>query len=89
MISKVMNISKTMTIKEAAAVWNDPRADFLEKWGEMFNLRLDEITQDHLVKYQKERIQESPQCIVDVEVRALTELLKHAGLGQLRGAELA
>ena len=78
-----------MTIKEAAAVWNDPRADFLEKWGEMFNLRLDEITQDHLVNYQRERIQESAQCIVDVEVRALTELLKHAGLGQLRGPELA
>jgi len=84
-----MNISKTMTIKEAAAVWNDPRADFLEKWGEMFNVRLDEITQDHLVHYQRERIQESAQCIVDVEVRALTELLKHAGLAQLRGHELA
>ena len=83
-----MNISKTMTIKEAAAVWNDPRADFLEKWGERLNVRLDEITQDHLAKYQRERIGESPQCIVDVEVRALTELLKHAGLGRLRDHEV-
>ena len=86
---KVMNISKTMTIKEAAAVWNDPRADFLEKWGETLTVRLDEITQDHLAKYQRERIRESPQCIVDVEVRALTELLKHAGLRRLRGGEVA
>ena len=85
---KVMNISKTMTIKEAAAVWNDPRADFLEKWGERLNVRLDEITQDHLAKYQRERIRESPQCIVDVEVRALTELLKRAGLGRLRDHEV-
>ncbi len=78
-----------MTIKEAAAVWNDPRADFLEKWGERLNVRLDEITQGHLAKYQGERILESPQCIVDVEVRALTELLKHAGLDQLRSDEVA
>jgi hypothetical protein len=84
-----MKISKTMTIKEAAAVWNDPRADFLEKWGEMLNVRLCEITQDHLTKYRRERIRESPQCIVDVEVRALTELLKHAGLSRLRGDEVA
>jgi hypothetical protein len=88
-ISKVMKISKTMTIKEAAAVWNDPRADFLEKWGEMLNVQLDEITRDHLTKYQRERIRESPQCIVDVEVRALTELLKHAGLSRLTGDEVA
>jgi len=84
-----MNISKTMTIKEAAAVWNDPRADFLDRWGEMVNVRLEEITQDHLVKYQGERILESPQCIVDVEVRALNELLRHAGLGRLRDHEVA
>jgi hypothetical protein len=88
-ISKAMKISKTMTIKEAAAVWNDPRADFLEKWGEMLNVQLDEITRDHLAKYQRERIRESPQCIVDVEMRALTELLKHAGLSRLTGDEVA
>jgi hypothetical protein len=41
------------------------------------------------VKYQRERIRESPQCIVDVEVRALTQLLKHAGLGRIRDHELA
>ena len=84
-----MNISKTMTIKEAAAVWNDPRADFLERWGEMFDVRLEEITQYHLMKYQMRRVQESPQCIVDVEMRALSELLKYAGLGGSRGRESA
>jgi hypothetical protein len=82
-ISNVMNVSKTMTIKEAAAVWNDPRADFLERWGDMFDVRLEEITQYHLMKYQVQRFSESPQSIVDVEMRSLIALLKHVGLNGL------
>jgi hypothetical protein len=76
-------ISKTMTIKEAAAVWNNPRADYLERWTQMFSVRLEEITPDHIVKYQVDRAHESPQCIVDVELRALRALLKDVGLSGL------
>jgi hypothetical protein len=75
-----MDISKTMTIKDAAAVWRNPRADFLERWGEMFDLRLEEIRPGHIMKYQTDRAREKPQCIVDVELRALTVLLKYVGL---------
>jgi hypothetical protein len=79
-----MTISKTMTIKEAAASWDDPRAGFLERWGEMFDLRLEEVTQEHLAKYQIDRSRESAECIVNVEVRALTLLLKCVGINGLR-----
>jgi hypothetical protein len=86
LFSNVMNVSKTMTIKEAAALWNDPRADFLERWGEMFDVRLEDITQYHLMKFQVQRFSESPQSTVDVEMRSLLALLKYAGL---RGWESA
>jgi hypothetical protein len=85
-ISNVMNVSKTMTIKEAAAVWNDPRADFLERWGDMFDVRLEDITQYHLMKYQVQRFSETPQSIVDVEMRCLIALLKHAGISRWESA---
>jgi hypothetical protein len=85
-ISNGMNVSKTMTIKEAAAVWNDPRADFLQRWGDMFDVRLEEITQYHLMRYQVQRFTESPQQIVDVEMRSLIALLKHAGLSRWQSA---
>ena len=86
LISKVTNVSKTMTIKEAAALWNDPRADFLERWGEMFDVRLEEITQYHLMKFQVQRFTETPQSTVDVEMRSLIALLKHAGLKRWESA---
>jgi hypothetical protein len=73
-------ISKTMTIKEAAAVWNNPRTDFLDRWAQMFDVRLEEITHEHIVKYKNDRARESPQCMVEVELRALNALLKDAGL---------
>jgi hypothetical protein len=76
------DISKTMTIKEAAAVWDNPRVDFLERWGEMFDLRLEEITPDHMMKYQTDRTRETAQSIVDVELRALAVLLKDVGLSR-------
>jgi hypothetical protein len=85
-IANGMNVSKTMTIKEAAAVWNDPRADFLARWGDMFDVRLEEITQYHLMRYQVQRFTESPQQIVDVEMRSLIALLKHAGLSRWQSA---
>src|SRR6202012_2193930 len=53
-----------MTIKEAAALWNDPRADFLERWGEMFDVRLEDITQYHMMKFQVQRFSETPQSTV-------------------------
>jgi Glycosyl transferases group 1 len=76
-------LSKTMTIKEAAAVWNNPRADFLDRWAQMFGVRLEEITPGHIVKYQNDRARESPQCVVDVELKALSALLKDVGLSGL------
>ena len=82
----VMNISKTMTIKEAAAVWNDPPADFLERWADMFDVRLEDITQYHLMRYQVQRFSESPQSTVDVEMRSLIALLKYAGLRRWESA---
>jgi hypothetical protein len=75
-----------MTIKEAAALWNDPRADFLERWGEMFGVRLEEITQYHLMKFQVQRFTETPQSTVDVEMRALIALLKHVGISRWESA---
>jgi hypothetical protein len=75
-----------MTIKEAAALWNGPRADFLERWGGMFDVRLEDITQYHLMKFQVQRFSESPQSTVDVEMRSLIALLKHAGLGRWESA---
>ena len=75
-----------MTIKEAAALWNDHRADFLDRWGEMFDVRLEEITHYHLMKFQVQRFSESPQSTVDVEMRSLIALLKHAGLKRWESA---
>jgi len=66
----------------AAALWNDPRADFLERWGEMFDVRLEEVTQYHLMKFQVQRFSESPQSTVDVEMRSLIALLKHVGISR-------
>lgn len=71
-----------MTVKEAAAVWENPRADFLERWGEMFDLRLKDITPEHMRKYQADRARETSQSILDVELRALILLLKDVGLSR-------
>jgi hypothetical protein len=76
-------LSKTMTIREAAAVWNNPRADFLDRWAGMFAIRLEEIRPEHIAEYQNDRARESPQCMVDVELRALNALLKDVGLDVL------
>jgi hypothetical protein len=48
----------------------------------MFDVRLEDITQYHLMKYQVQRFSESPQSTVDVEMRSLLSLLKHAGLSR-------
>jgi hypothetical protein len=84
---QVMKPSKTMTVREAAAVWNNPRADFLERWGGMFDLRLEQITPGHMMKYQMDRSRETALSIVDVELRALTELLKLVGLPEVGAAK--
>ncbi len=52
----------------------------------MFDVRLEEITQYHLMRYQVQRFTESPQPIVDVEMRSLIALLKHAGLSRWQSA---
>lgn len=52
----------------------------------MFDVRLEDITQYHLMKYQVQRFSESPQSIVDVEMRSLIALLKYAGLSRWESA---
>lgn len=33
----------------------------------MFGVRLEELTRDHMIKYETVRVNESPRCIVDVD----------------------
>ena len=49
----------------------------------MFAMSLEEIRPEHIAEYQNDRARESPQCVVDVELRALNALLKDVGLGGL------
>ena len=77
---QVMDISNTMTIKEAASVWDNPRADFLEK--RRGNVRLaagGDIPRPHH-EISNGLTGETSQSMVDVELRALTVLLKDVGL---------
>jgi hypothetical protein len=71
----------TMTIREAAALWSDPRSELLKRWAEAFGVTLAELHPGHFVTYQKDRGQETSSAQVDAEVAALLELLKQLGLG--------
>jgi hypothetical protein len=71
----------TMTIKEAAANWEDPRREQLGRWGETFGVPLQELHPGHVVTYQKDRSEEASASQVDAEVGALLALLKQIGLG--------
>jgi hypothetical protein len=75
------NIAGTMTIREAAARWSDPRKDNLKRWAETFGVPLQELHPGHVVTYRKDRGEETTSSQVDAEVEALLALLKQIGLG--------
>jgi hypothetical protein len=81
MYPKNEEIIGTMTIKEAAALWADPRREHLKRWGETFGVPLQELHPGHVVTYQKDRGEEATASQVDAEVGALLALLKQIGLG--------
>lgn len=72
----------TMTIREAVALWSDPRSELLKRWAETFGVPLQELHPGHVMTYQMDRGEEVPASQVDVEVGALLALLKEIGLGQ-------
>ena len=72
----------TMTIREAAALWSDPRSQHLKRWAETFGVTLGELHPGHVVTYQKDRGEETTTSQVDAEVSALVALLKGIGLGE-------
>jgi hypothetical protein len=78
-----MQILATMTVREAAPLWDDPRHVHLEKWAERFGIRLDEFHSGHIVTYERERLDDKvTYSEVWTEVCALRALLKHVGLGE-------
>jgi len=81
MSTKKEEIVGTMTIKEAAANWEDPRRQHLKRWGETFGVPLQELHPGHVVTYQNDRGDETTAAQVDAEVSALLALLKQIGLG--------
>ncbi len=76
-------ILKTMTVRQAAAIWEDERSVHLKRWGETFEVPLDEFHYGHIVTYEQDRLGEKVSYpVVWTEVCALRALLKHVGLGQ-------
>jgi hypothetical protein len=71
----------TMTIREAAVLWADPRSELLKRWAETFGVVLQELHPGHVVTYQNDRSDETTAAQVDAEVSALLALLKQIGLG--------
>jgi len=79
-------ILKTMTVLEAAPLWDDPRAVHLRRWGETYGIALEEFHIDHILTYEKDRQTEVNYAVMWTEVMALRALLKDAGVGE--GIEL-
>jgi hypothetical protein len=78
-----MTILGTMTVQEAAPLWDDPRSVHLKRWGETFEVSLDEFRYGHIVTYEQERLSEKVSySAVWTEVKALRAMLQHAGLGE-------
>jgi Trp operon repressor len=77
------DILKTMTVHEAAPLWDDPRSVHLTRWGETFTIRLDEFHYGHIATYEQERLAENVSYpTVWAEVKALRALLQNVGLGE-------
>lgn len=77
-----MQILATMTVDEAAPLWNDPRSVHLQRWAETFGIRLEEFHIGHIVTYEKDRLGEVNYAVMWTEVLALRALLKDVGLGE-------
>jgi hypothetical protein len=76
-------VLKTMIVREAAPLWDDPRSVHLKRWGETFTIRLDEFHYGHIATYEQERLAENVSYPnVWTEVKALRALLQHVGLGE-------
>jgi hypothetical protein len=75
------NIVGTMTIQDAVAHWSELQNEHLERWAETFLVPLQDLHIGHVRTYQKERGGEVIAAQVDIEVAALRDLLKQAGLG--------
>jgi hypothetical protein len=71
----------TMTIKEAAATWQDPRREHLRHWAEAFGVQLRDLHLGHIRTYQKQRGEQVTGAEIDVEVEALLALLKQIDPG--------
>ena len=54
-------ILKTMTVREAAPLWDDPRSIHLKRWGETFEVPLDEFHHGHIVMYEQDRQVKLPE----------------------------
>jgi hypothetical protein len=76
-------ILKSMTVQQAALLWDDPRSVHLERWGEKFPIRLDEFHYSHIATYEQEGLGgKVTYSVVWTEVCAFRALLKHVGLGE-------
>lgn len=81
MSTKKEEIIGTMTIREAAALWSDPRRRHLKRWAETFGVPLQDLHPGHVATFQKDRGEETTSSQVDTEIEALLALLKQIGLG--------
>jgi hypothetical protein len=78
-----MKILGTMTIREAATLWDDPRSVHLKHWAETLEIRLVEFDYGHIARYEQERLAEKVSyAMAWTEVKALRALLQYVGLGQ-------
>ena len=75
-------ILRNMTMQEAAPLWGDPRSVHLKRWGEAFDIPLDEFHDSHIDAYEKDRLGEVSYPAMCAEVNARRALLKDVGLGQ-------
>ncbi len=71
----------TMTIREAAAIWQDPRGEQLRHWAEAFGVQLRDLHLGHIRSYQEQRGGQVTGAEIDVEVEALLALLKQIDPG--------
>lgn len=80
-MSTEKQLQGAMTVREATAVWNDPRKEHLSKWAEQFGIRLMDFHIGHFRTYQADRAREVETSVVNEETRALLALLKEIDLG--------
>jgi hypothetical protein len=80
--ANMTEILKTMTVREAAPLWDDPRSALLQAWSEGFDVPLKEFCCGHILTYERERLAQVPYAEIWPEVSALRALLRHVGVGE-------